>query len=223
MNREIKDAIYSQLSIITKALSSPKRLEIIELLSQGEKSVEAIAEQAGLGIKNSSAQLKELKSAGLVNSRRDGKFVYYRLADDSITDLWRHLSQFAQGHLGELQKIMVESLSAPEALEQISRKELLLRAKRKEIILIDVRPNDEYEAAHLPFAMSIPASDITKHLRSLPKNKEIVAYCRGPYCFLAKEAVEVLSRKGFKARRLQDSVHDWKSYGLSLEGKNVNA
>lgn len=222
MSREIKDAIYGQLAIITKALSSPKRLEIIELLSQGEKSVENIAEQASLGIKNSSAQLKELKSAGLINSRRNGKFVYYRLANDSITGLWRYLSQFVQGHLGELQKIMLESLSAPEALEQVSRKELLLRTKRKEIILIDVRPNDEYETAHLPFAMSIPASELAKHLRSLPKNKEIVAYCRGPYCFLAKEAVEVLRRKGFKASRLQDSVHDWKSYGLPLEGKSIN-
>lgn len=222
MNREIKDAIYGQIAILTKVLSSPKRLEIIELLSQGEKSVEAVAEQADLGIKNSSAQLKELKSAGLVTSRRDGKFVYYRLKNDSINGLWQNLSKFAQAHLGELQKIMIASLSSTEALEHVSRKELFLRAKNNEIILIDVRPHDEFETAHLPFALSIPAGELSKHLRLLPKNKEIVAYCRGPYCFLAKEVVEILRRKGFKAKRLQDSVYEWKSYGLPLEGKNVN-
>ena len=223
MNRKIKDSIYGQLAIITKALSSPKRLEVVELLSQGEKSVETIAEQADLGIKNASAQLKELKSANLVSSRREGKFVYYRLANGSITDLWRHLNNFAQGHLGELQKILAESLSSPETLEQVNRKELFQRVKRKEIILIDVRPLGEYEAAHLPFAVSIPASELSKHLRLLPKNKGIVAYCRGSYCFLAKEVVEVLRRKGFKASRLQDSVHDWESFGLPLERKNINA
>lgn len=221
MSRAAKNAIYDQLAIITKALSNPKRLEMIELLSQGEKSVEVISEQADMGVKNTSAQLKELKSANLVSSRRDGKFVYYRLANDSITDLWRSLNNFAQEHLSELKKIMFESLSAPEALEHVSRKDLLQRVRRKEIILIDVRPLDEYETAHLPFALSIPANELAKHLRLLPKNKEIVAYCRGPYCFLAKETVEKLKRKGFSASRLQDSVHDWKSYGLPLEGKNI--
>ena len=223
MKREAKDAVYSQITIITKALSSPKRLEIIELLCQGEKSVETISEQAMLGMKNASAQLKELKLANLVISRREGKFVFYRLANSAVPDLWRHLNSFAQENLGELQKIMVKSFSSPEALEHVNRKELLLKARRKEIILIDVRPSDEYETAHIAYALSVPANELSKYLKTFPKDKEIVAYCRGHYCFLAIEAVEALRRKGFKASRLQDSVHDWESHGLPLEGKNINA
>ena len=137
-----------------------------------------------------------------------------RYRDLPINDL----SNFAQGHLGELQKILLESLSAPDALEHVSRKDLLQKAKRKDVIIIDVRPSDEYETAHLPFALSIPVHELSKHLRLLPKNKEIVAYCRGPYCFLAQEAVEILRRKGFKASRMKDSVHDWEAHGLQLEG-----
>jgi len=223
MKRQAKDAVYNQLAIITKALSSPKRLEIIELLCQGEKSVETIAQQAMLEVKNTSAQLKELKLANLVVSRREGKFVFYRLANNSVPELWRHLNLFAQEHVSELQKIMTKSFSAPEALEHVNRKELLLKAKRKEIIIIDVRPSDEYETAHIPFALSVPANLLSKYLRTFPKDKEIVAYCRGHYCFLAIEAVEALRRKGFKATRLQDSVHDWESHGLPLEGKSISA
>lgn len=217
MKRQIKDAIYGHLATLTKALSNPKRLEIIDLLCQGEKTVEAISEQANLGLKNASAQLKELKAARLVDSRRVGKYVYYRVADTSVAQFWIKLRSFGHDRITEIQKITEEALAGPEALEQMSRKQLLAKAKRGEITLIDVRPSDEYDAGHLPFAISVPSEDLPKHLKSFSKKKEIVAYCRGPYCFFAKEAVETLRERGFKALNLKDSVLDWGEHGLPIE------
>lgn len=217
MKRQIKDDIYGHLATLTKALSSPKRIEIIDLLCQGEKTVEAVAEHADLGLKNASAQLKELKTARLVESRRDGKYVYYRLADRAVAEFWIKLRTFGHDRITKIQKITEEALAAPEALEEMTRKELLTKAKRGEILLIDVRPTDEFDAGHLPFAISIPVGEISKHLKSFPKKKEIVAYCRGPYCFLAKEAVETLRKRGFKALGLKDSVQDWAAHGMPVE------
>lgn len=209
MSRNIKNILYDQFSRTTKALSSPKRLEIIDLLSQGEKSVETIAEQADLGVKNASAQLKELKSAHLVDSRKDGKYVFYYIADTGVINLWREIRSFGEKRFNEIQKITKDVFSGVDELEDVNRKTLLARVKKGEIILLDVRPVDEYETAHLPFAISIPSSEISKRLKEIPKDKEIIAYCRGPYCFMAKTAVEILRKKGFKASRLKDSVHDW--------------
>ena len=217
MRRQIKDAIYGHLATVTKALSSPKRLEIIELLSQGEKTVEAVSEQAALGVKNASAQLKELKSAHLVESRRDGKYVYYRISDSEVAQFWIKLRSFGHSKIAEIQRITNEAMAVPEVLEEVSRKELLAKAKRGDVVLIDVRPTDEFETSHLPFAISVPISELSKHLKVLPKRKEIVAYCRGPYCFFAKDAVETLLKNGFKAKRLSDGVHDWTSHGLPVE------
>lgn len=216
MKRQIKDAIYSNISTITKALSSPKRLEIIELLSQGEKTVEVIAEIAELGVKNASAQLKELKSARLLGSRKDGKYVYYYLLDGSIAHFWVNLRNFAENRSTELQQITRDNLNSSDDMEEVDRKKLLARAKRGEIVILDVRPSDEFNSAHIPYAVSIPLSGLGKQLKTLPKNKEIVAYCRGPYCFLAKEAVELLRSKGFKAAHLKDSVQDWSVLGLPI-------
>ncbi len=217
MKRQIKDAIYGHLASLTKALSSPKRIEIIDLLCQGEKTVEAVSEQAHLGLKNASAQLKELKAARLVDSRKDGKYVYYRVADPSVAQFWIRLRTFGHDRVSEIQKITEDALSGPEVLEQMNRKTLLAKVKKGEVVLIDVRPTDEYEAGHLPFAISVPASEIPKHLKTLSKKKEVVAYCRGPYCFFAKEAVETLRKHGFKAFNLKDSVHDWSEHGLPIE------
>jgi rhodanese-related sulfurtransferase len=217
MKRQIKDAIYGHLASLTKALSSPKRIEIIDLLCQGEKTVEAVSEQAALGLKNTSAQLKELKSARLVESRKEGKYVYYRIADPSVAQFWTRLRTFGHDRISEIQQITEDAFAGPEALEQMNRKTLLAKAKRGDVVLIDVRPTDEYESGHIPFAISIPASDVSKHLKLLPKKKEIVAYCRGPYCFFAKEAVETLRKHGFKAFNLRDSVHDWSERGLPVE------
>lgn len=209
MSRNIKNILYEQFSRTTKALSSPKRLEIIDLLSQSEKSVEAIAEQADLGFKNASAQLKELKSAHLIDSRKDGKYVYYFIADPEVIALWREIRSFGEKRFNEIQTITKNVFAGVDELETINRKTLLARAKKGEVILLDVRPVDEYETAHLPYAVSIPSSEIAKRLKEIPKDKEIIAYCRGPYCFMAKTAVEILRKKGFKASRLKDSVHDW--------------
>ena len=217
MKRQIKDAIYGHLASLTKAFSNPKRIEIIDLLCQGEKSVEAVAEQACLGLKNASVQLKELKSARLVESRKDGKYVYYRIADPSVARFWIKLRTFGHERITEIQNITQRALAGPEALEQMDRRTLLAKAKRGDVIIIDVRPFDEYESGHLPFAISIPASEVVKHLKTLSKKKEVVAYCRGPYCFLAKEAVETLRKNGFKAYNLKDSVHDWSAHGLPVE------
>lgn len=217
MNRQIKDALYEQFARSTKALSSPKRIEILDLLCQGEKTVEAIAEQASLGIKNASAQLKELKSALLVEARRDGKYIYYRISSNSVADFLLGLRTFSEKQFAEIQKIASVSFNDISSMEPVNRKQLLAQAKKGEVILLDVRPSDEYAQAHLPFAVSVPISELKKELRNLPKDKLIVAYCRGPYCFFASEAVELLKHKGFKASRLKDSVHEWASHGLPIE------
>lgn len=217
MKRQIKDALYEQFARSTKALSSPKRIEILDLLCQGEKTVEAIAEQANLGIKNASAQLKELKSALLVETRRNGKYVYYRISNNSVADFLLGLRTFSEKQFSEIQKIASASFNDIASMEPVNRKQLLAQAKKGEVILLDVRPSDEYAQSHLPFAVSIPISELKKELRNLPKDKEIVAYCRGPYCFFANEAVELLKQQGFKASRLKDSVHEWASHGLPIE------
>ncbi|OYZ22297.1 MAG: ArsR family transcriptional regulator [Bdellovibrio sp. 28-41-41] len=217
MKRHVKDAIYEQFTRTTKVLSSPKRLEIMDLLSQSEKTVETLAEQANLGIKNASAQLKELKSAMLVDSRRDGKYVYYRISNDSVAKLLLGLRVFGESHFSEIQKIASETFEDAESMEPINRKKLLAQVKKGDVILLDVRPSDEYIQSHLPFAISVPISDLQKELKNLPKNKDIVAYCRGPYCFFAKEAVELLKKRGYRASRLKDSVQEWASYGLPVK------
>ena len=217
MKRELKDALYGHLAALTKALSSPKRIEIIDLLCQGEKTVEAISEQAALGLKNASAQLKELKAARLVDSRKDGKYVFYRIADPAVAQFWIRFRTFGHDHIAEIQRIAEDVFGGPQVLEQMDRKTLLAKAKRGDVVLIDVRPTDEYEAGHLPFAVSVPPSEVSKHLKKLSKKKEVVAYCRGPYCFFAKEAVETLRKHGFKASALKDSVHDWSEHGLPVE------
>lgn len=217
MNRQVKDALYEQFARTTKALSSPKRIEILDLLSQGEKTVETIAEQASLGIKNTSAQLKELKSALLVDSRRDGKYVFYRIASNAVAEFLLGLRNFGEKNFAEIQKIASKAFEDSVSMEPINRKQLLAQAKKGEVILLDVRPSDEFQHSHLPFAISVPISELHKELRNLPKNKEIVAYCRGPYCFFAKEAVELLRKKGFRASRLKDGIHEWASHGLPVE------
>lgn len=217
MKRQIKDAIYGHMGTVTKALGSPKRLEILDLLSQGEKSVEMIAEHAELGIKNASAQLKELKSARLIDSRRSGKNVFYRLSDPQVARFWIELQKFSQNRISEIQTILTEVMGSENVLEKVDRKTLLSRARNGDVVLLDVRPADEFNAGHLPFARSVPMAELKARLKDLPKSKTIVAYCRGPYCFYSKEAVELLRKKGFRAEQLKDSVNDWAAEGLPIE------
>lgn len=217
MKRQIKDSIYGYMGIVTKALGSPKRLEIIELLSQGEKSVEVIAEQAELGLKNASAQLKELKAARLVDSRKEGKYVFYRLSDPQVARFWIELRRFSQNRVVEIQQLISDAIGREDILEKIDRETLLKRAKNGDVVLVDVRPEDEFSEAHLPYARSIPITELKERLKDLPKTKTIVAYCRGPYCFYAKDAVELLRKRGYKAEPLKDSVYDWIVDGMPVE------
>lgn len=217
MSRKVKDSVYLNIATITKALSSPKRIEVLELLSQGEKAVEQIAEQAELGLKNASAQLKELKSARLIESRRDGKNVFYFIANTKVKKFLVEMRLFAEATSVELQKITQEVFSSPHDLTLADRKFLLSRAKKGEVVIIDVRPLDEFESAHLPYARSVPLSELKTAMKDFDKSKEVVAYCRGPYCFFAKEAVEFLRGKGFKAKRLTYSMTEWELQGLPVE------
>lgn len=215
--RKTKDLLYGQVARMTKAIGSPKRLELLELLCQSEKTVELLAEQAQISVKLTSAHLKQLKLARLVDSRRDGKYIYYRLADDSIADIWVSLRMLAEERLLELQLGLRSLAKGSDALQPMDRKAVLLKAKRGEVVVLDVRPESEYAAGHLPFAHSIPLSELRKRLTELPKSKPIVAYCRGPFCVMAGEAVELLQRRGFRALRLEDGVAEWRYHGLPIE------
>lgn len=215
--RELKDALYEQVARIGKATSSPKRLELLELLVQGEKSVEVLADELSIEIKLASAHLKVLKEARMVVARKEGKFVYYRLAGEDVASLWVTLREVALEHLVELRVALDGMAGAPDKLSSISRKQLMEQAKRGEIIVIDVRPRAEFDLAHLPYARSMPVSEIAHRLAELPKSKEIVAYCRGPFCLFAEEAAQLLKAHGRKVSKLQDGVAEWRSAGMPLE------
>lgn len=221
MIKSIKKESYEQMTRVTKALASPARLEIIDILSQGEKSVEVLAEQTSLGIKNTSAQLKELKAALLVTSRKEGKFVYYRLTNTAVAGLWVGIRKFSERHLLDMHKLSEEVLKGSGELSLIDRKELLALARKGEAIILDVRPEDEFNSAHIPHAVSIPISELRKQLQKLPKGKEIIAYCRGPYCVWAKEAADILRGQGYKARHIRDGVQDWAASGLPLKSEKA--
>ncbi|MCB1890922.1 MAG: metalloregulator ArsR/SmtB family transcription factor [Rhodocyclaceae bacterium] len=213
----MRDTLYEQVGRIGKALASPKRLELIDLLCQGEKTVEALAEATHCSVKLASAHLKALRQARLVEARRDGKYAYYRLADAHVADAWVNLRALAEERLLELQTAL-QSMAAPdESLVGTDRATLLRRAARGEVVVIDVRPTDEYEAGHLPRARSMPLAELRARLRELPKHKPIVAYCRGPFCLMSNEAVALLKKRGFRAAKLADGVAEWRAQGLPIE------
>lgn len=214
--RALKDLLYQQVARIGKAVSSPKRLELIEVLSQGEKSVEQLAAAAGISVKLASAHLKELKGARLVDARREGKNIYYRVVDARVAQMWVMLRALAEERLFELQAAMKELVSHPHELSPVGGRELLAQARRGDVVVIDVRPETEYRTAHLPYARSIPLPELQTRLREIPQSKPVVAYCRGPFCLMAKEAVDFLSKKGIEATRLDDGVAEWSARGLPL-------
>ena len=215
-DRKLKNLLYEQVARIGKAASSPKRLELIEVLSQGEKSVEQLAAATDISVKLASAHLKELKSARLAEARREGKNMVYRLVDARVADMWVMLRQLAEERLLELQAAMKEMVSHPQELAPVGGKELLAQAKRGDVIVIDVRPEAEYQTAHLPHARSIPLAELKTRLGEIPKGKPVVAYCRGPFCLMAIEAVDLLAKKGITAVRLEDGVAEWRARGLPL-------
>lgn len=213
-----KSHLYQQVARIGKALASPKRLELIELLCQGEKTVEALGAQADISVKLASAHLKELRLARLVETRKDGKYVLYRLAGASVADLWVTLRSQAEERLVELQMALASLVEHRDDLEGLDRKAILKKAARGEVLVLDVRPSDEYAAAHLPHARSLPVNELKKRLAELPKDTPVVAYCRGPFCLMAREAVALLRRKGYSAFHLTDGVAEWRARGLPIEG-----
>lgn len=212
--REIKNRLYDQVARIGKAVASAKRLELLEVLCQGEKAVEALAKSANIDMKNTSAHLKELKAARLVESRKDGKYVYYRLADESVAKFWVAMRSLAEERLTELQTVVRQYLAVPQQFMPQDRKTILGKARAGEIVVIDVRPEPEFRARHLPYARSLPLEELEQRLEDLPRDKEIVAYCRGPYCLMAIEAVALLRKEGFRAVRLDDGVAEWAAAGL---------
>jgi rhodanese-related sulfurtransferase len=216
-NRELKNILYEQVARIGKAVSSPKRLELMELLAQGEKSVETLASELSIDIKLTSAHLRALKEACLVTARREGKYIIYRLAGNDVAGLWVSLRQVAEEHLLELKMALGQMVADPAKLNAVSRELLLEQARRGDVVVIDVRPRTEYEAAHLPFARSMPLAEIEQRLAELPTDVEIVAYCRGPFCLLSDEAVALLTAKGYRVRKLLDGVSEWLAAGLPVE------
>lgn len=216
-DRILKDLLYEQVARIAKAAASPKRLELIEVLCQGEKSVEELAAAADISLKLASAHLKELKQARLVESRREGRRIYHRLVDRHVADFWVMLRGLAEERLLELQAAGRELVSNPGELAPMDRRKLLEQALRGEVFVIDVRPGAEYATAHLPHARSIPLKELRARLGEIPVDKPVVAYCRGPFCLMAKEAVGVLAQEGIQAMRLEEGVAEWRFHGLPLE------
>lgn len=209
--RNIKDMLYEQVARIGQVFSSPKRLELIELLCQNEKTVETLARETTLSVKLTSAHLRELRMAHLVETERRGKNIYYRLADKSVADLWVQIHTLAEERLIELQLALQKITTQPDDLVPSDRESLMKAARKGEIVVLDVRPTEEYLAAHLPFARSIPLAELRQRLSELPKDRSIVAYCRGPYCLMAKDAVELLKRDGYTAIHLREGVAEWAS------------
>jgi rhodanese-related sulfurtransferase/DNA-binding transcriptional ArsR family regulator len=214
----MKSVVYEQLSRIGKSVSSPHRIEILDLLSQGEKSVQALAAETGLTVKNTSAHLRVLRSARLVETRKDAQFHFYRLADDAVGAFVVALRDLAEKRLAEVREVSDAYFGGRERLTPVDMRKLLARARKGEIIVLDVRPSSEFEAGHLPGARSVPLVELEAALGSIPKNREVVAYCRGPYCVLAEKAVALLRSKGYRATRIHDGIVDWKAAGFSLGG-----
>jgi ArsR family transcriptional regulator len=212
-----KQALYVEFASVARALGSRHRLEILEHLAQGERGVEALSERVGLSIANASQHLQQLRRAGLVASRRDGKFVLYRLVDETVLGLIAALSGIAERNLAEVDRIRRSYFDDRDGMEPVSREELLQRTRAGLVTVLDVRPADEFEVGHLPGAVNIPLGDLEARLTELDSDHEIVAYCRGPWCVLSFEAVAALRAHGFKVRRLEDGLPEWRAAGLPVE------
>jgi ArsR family transcriptional regulator len=212
-----KQALYAEFASVARALGSQHRLEMLEHLAQGERGVEALAERAGLSVANASQHLQQLRRAGLVASRRDGKFVIYRLTDEAVLGLIAALSGIAERNLAEVDRIRRSYFDDRDSMEPVSREELLQRTRDGLVTVLDVRPTDEFEVGHLPGAVNIPLGELEARLAELDQDHEIVAYCRGPWCVLSFEAVAALRARGFKVRRLEDGLPEWRAAGLPVE------
>ena len=215
-NRAFKDALYEQLSRISKALGSPKRLELVDLLAQGERPVEALARETAMSVASTSQHLQVLREARLVEARKEGLYVHYRLASPAVFSLLQGVRGVAEAQLAELRRVVDMYLGDRDGMAPVGRDELLERARAGEVVVLDVRPAVEYAAGHIAGALSIPIAELEARLEELPRQREIVAYCRGPYCVYADEAVKLLREGGHKARRLQEGFPEWHAAGLPI-------
>ncbi|HEY0673845.1 MAG TPA: metalloregulator ArsR/SmtB family transcription factor [Longimicrobiales bacterium] len=216
-DRTRKNRLYQEFARIGKALAAPARIELLDLLAQGEKTVEALADACEISVKNASAHLRVLRATQLVETRRDGTYVYYRLAEDAVISFVRQAQMLAQARLAEADRAARAYLGERQHMQPITGRDLRERIRAGDVVVLDVRPADEYEAGHLPGAVSIPLRELKKRLRELPTDREVVAYCRGPYCVYAGQAVEILERAGFKAQRTDVGVPDWRLLGHRVE------
>ena len=208
--REFKDAIYDGLSKMLKALANPLRLEIIEMLSQGEKSVEGVVQVTGMTFANASQHLQVMKNNNIVKARKEGHYVYYSLANDEILGLYQHITKYAVNEIAELEKILNRQREDNKSHNVVDLDELEFMIENKNVLLLDVRPSIEFDFGHITGAISVPVNELIANLKTLSKEKEIIAYCRGPFCVLADEAVKILSEQGYKVRRLNEGYPEWK-------------
>jgi rhodanese-related sulfurtransferase len=216
-DRAAKTALFDEFARAGKALASGRRIELLDVLANGERTVEALAGEVGLSVANTSQHLQVLRQAGLVTSRRQGTSVHYRLAGPEVFELWRALRTLAAGRLAEVERLAAAYLGDRDELEPVTREELARRLQDgDDLVVLDVRPVGEYAAGHLPEAVSIPVGELRRRLAEMPRDREIVAYCRGPYCAFAHEAVTLLREEGFSARRLEDGLPEWKAAGLAV-------
>jgi len=216
-HREFKDRLFEQFARIGKALASPKRLEILDLLAQGERTVEEVARETAMPVANASQHLQVLKGARLVESRREGLYAYYRLAGEEVFEVWRAVRGLGESRLAEIDWVVEIYLKDRDALEAVGAIALMERLSDGSVVVLDVRPEEEYRAGHIPGALSVPVDALEAALQTLPKDREIVAYCRGRYCVFSDEAVKLLEARGYRARRLMEGFPEWRAAGLPVE------
>lgn len=215
--RRFKNGVYEQLSRVAKALAAPKRLELLDLLCQGPRTVESLAGQTAISVANASRHLQVLRAARLVDAEKHGLYVEYRLADEEVCRFYVSLRALATSRLAEIDLVTRAFMERRGGLEEVHGEELVRRVRSGEVTILDVRPGEEYEAGHIPGAISMPIADLKARWADLPKDRDVVAYCRGPYCVMAVDAVNLLRRKGFKAHRLEHGVADWRARGWRVE------
>ncbi len=215
-NRAFKDAIYEQFARIGKAVSSPNRLELLDLLCQGPRTVEVLSKESGLTIANASQHLQVLRAARLVEAEKEGLHVNYRLADQTVCEFFRAMRILAENRLAEVEQIKRQFLEGREGMEPVDRDALLELVREGAVTVLDVRPVEEYKAGHIPGALSLPLKELQLRLSELPRDQEIVAYCRGPYCVLSVQAIEILRAKGFNAIRLEEGIQDLRAMGFPI-------
>ncbi len=216
-HREFKDRLFEQFARVGKALASPKRLEIVDLLAQGERTVEEIARETSMSVASASQHLQALKAARMVEVRREGLYMHYRLADEDVFRTWQAVRDLAESRLSEVDGVVEAYLRDRDALEAVDATELMGRLSDGSVVVLDVRPEEEYRAGHIPGALSVPVDALEAALQTLSKDREVVAYCRGPYCVFSDEAVAFLRARGYRARRLRQGLPDWRAAGMPVK------